>query len=120
MSNSNDRITFERQDSETNEDDSALPSVMARVLAFAAILLGGAAGGIIGYAFIDLQVSGDATVQAGIGGLIGAIVAAIGTAVVVNLTLRAMGEWRTIQAREEARAAAERASAASRRVPRVR
>lgn len=99
---------------------SALPSVGARVLAFIAILIGGTAGGFIGYAFVDLQVTGDASVWAGIGALVGAAVAAIGTAVVVVLTLRAMGEWRTIQARDEARAAAERANAASRRAPRVR
>lgn len=78
---------------------TALPSVGARVLAFAAILLAGAAGGFIGYAFIDLQYpDGGGTIQAGLGGLIGAVVAAGGTAVVAVLTLRAMGEWHTIQA----------------------
>jgi len=99
---------------------SALPSVGARVLAFLAILVGGAAGGIIGYAFVDLQVTGDASVWAGIGALIGAVSTAIGTAVVVVLALRSMSEWRTIQARDEARAATERANAANRRAPRVR
>lgn len=99
---------------------SALPSVGARVLAFVGILIGGIAGGFIGYAFVDLQVTGDSSVWAGIGALVGAAVAALGTAVVVVLTLRAMGEWKTIQARDEARAAAERANAASRRGPRVR
>src|SRR5690606_11368724 len=34
---------------------SAAPSVGARVLAFAAILVAGVCGGVIGYAFIDLQ-----------------------------------------------------------------
>jgi len=77
---------------------TALPSVGARVLAFAAILLAGAAGGFIGYAFIDLQTTGDNTLAVGIGALVGALLAAGGTAVVVVLTLRAMGEWRTIQA----------------------
>ncbi len=97
---------------------SALPSVTARVLAFLAIIVGGVAGGFIGYAFIDLQVSDGSSVWVGLGALVGGVAAAIGTAVVVILTLRAMGEWRTIQAREEARAAA--ASAAARRTPRVR
>lgn len=106
---------------EPTTSPSALPSVGARVLAFLAILIGGTAGGFIGYAFVDLQVSGDSSVWAGLGAVVGALIAAIGTAVVVVLTLRAMGEWRTIQAREEARAAAERAGGgATRRVPRVR
>lgn len=79
---------------------SALPSVGARVLAFVAILLGGAAGAFIGYAFVDLQCEGDdCGLQAGIGLLVGGVLAAGGTAVVAVLTLRAMGEWRTIQAR---------------------
>lgn len=99
---------------------SALPSVTARVLAFLAIVIGGTAGGFIGYAFVDLQVTGDAPLWTGLGALIGALAAAIGTAVVVVLTLRAMGEWRTIQARDEARAAAAKAHAGIRRVPRVR
>ena len=68
------------------------------MLAFAAILLAGAAGGFIGYAFIDLQTTGDNTLAVGLGALVGALLAAGGTAVVVVLTLRAMGEWRTIQA----------------------
>jgi hypothetical protein len=75
---------------------TALPSVGARVLAFAAIVLAGAAGGFIGYAFADLQ--SDSTVAVGLSALVGAVVAAGGTAVVVVLTLRAMTEWRTIQA----------------------
>lgn len=99
---------------------TALPSVGARVLSVLAILIGGIAGGFIGYGFVDLQVSGDATVWAGLGALVGATAAAVGTAVVVVLTLRAMGEWRTIQAREEARAAAAQTAGGARRVPRVR
>jgi hypothetical protein len=99
---------------------TALPSVGARVLAFIAILIGGTAGGFIGYAFVDLQTTGDAALWTGLGALIGATIAAVGTAVVVVLTLRAMGEWKTIQARDEARAAAARSSATTRNVPRVR
>jgi hypothetical protein len=99
---------------------TALPSVGARVLSVIAILIGGVAGGFIGYAFVDLQISGDASVWAGLGALIGATAAAVGTAVVVVLTLRAMGEWRTIQAREEARAMAAKAAGGARRAPRVR
>lgn len=77
---------------------TALPSVGARVLGFLAILVAGGAGAFIGYAFVDLQSTGDKTVATGLGALVGALLAAGGTAVVVVLTLRAMGEWRTIQA----------------------
>jgi hypothetical protein len=82
---------------------SALPSVGSRLLAFALILLAGAAGGFIGYSFIDLQCEGDCTVQTGLGALVGSVLAAGGVAVVTVLTLRAMGEWRTIQHREASR-----------------
>jgi hypothetical protein len=72
---------------------SAEPSVLARVLAFASILLAGAVGGFIGWAFADLQCEGDCTVQAGISGLVVAIAAAVGVGVVAVLALRALGEW---------------------------
>ena len=98
---------------------TALPSVGARVLAFVAILVAGAAGGFIGYAFVDLQSSGDNTVATGLGALIGALIAAGGTAVVVVLTLRAMGEWRTIQATQPP-AAARTPDGGVRKPPRVR
>jgi hypothetical protein len=75
-----------------------VPSLGARIAAFAAILVAGTAGAFIGYAFVDLQTDGDNTVATGLGALIGAVIAAGGTAVVVVLTLRAMSEWRTIQA----------------------
>ncbi len=100
--------------------NSALPSVGARVLAFLAIVIAGTAGGFIGYAFADLQTTGDASLWTGLGAVLGAVLAAGGTAVVVVLTLRAMGEWQTIRAREEAEAAATRIEAADRRPPRVR
>lgn len=69
---------------------------------------------------MDLQVTGDSSVWAGLGALVGAIIAALGTAVVVVLTLRAMGEWNTIRARDEAAAVAAKSAAATRNVPRVR
>lgn len=78
---------------------SALPSVGARVFAFLCIAVAGAAGAFIGYGFTDLQCRGDCTVQTGLGALVGATLAAGGTAVVVVLTLRAMGEWKTIKER---------------------
>jgi hypothetical protein len=82
-------------------EPSSLPSVGARVAAFLLILLAGAAGGFIGYAFVQLQVDDDATVAMGIGALVGATIAAGGVAIVVTLTLRAMGEWKTIKARDD-------------------
>jgi hypothetical protein len=102
---------MQRMDEATTER-SALPSVGARVAAFAIILLSGVAGGFIGYSFVDLQCEGDCTAQTGIGGVIGAVIGAGGVAVVVVLALRAMSEWKTIQERE--------ADAESPRPPRVR
>jgi hypothetical protein len=76
---------------------SALPSVRARALAFAAIIVAGVAGGLIGYSFVGLQCHGRCGTPKGLGALLGAAVAAGGVAVVAVLTLRAMGEWRTIK-----------------------
>lgn len=82
---------------ELSDPDSALPSVFARVLAFGSILVGGIAGGFIGYAFADLGgISGSLT---GAVTFLGAVIGAGGVAVVAVLTLRALGEWRTIRER---------------------
>ena len=81
---------------------SAIPPVTARVIAFVTILLGGVAGGLIGFALVDLQSEGDATVAKGLGLLTGAVVCAGGMAIVAVLALRAMGEWREITDREQA------------------
>jgi len=86
---------------ETEYAPSALPSTGARIAAFAAILVAGLCGGLIGYAFVDLQSEGDDVVLAGIGGLVGAVVFAVGVGVVAVLALRAMGEWRAIEHRRE-------------------
>ena len=60
-----------RPDGPARPDDgyapSALPSTGARVLAFVAILVGGLCGGLIGWAFVDLQCTGDCGVVAGAG-----------------------------------------------------
>jgi hypothetical protein len=80
---------------------TALPSTGARVLAFLSILVGGLCGGLIGWSLVDLQCSGDCGVEAGLAGLAGAAIGAAGVAVVATLALRAMGEWRTIQHRQE-------------------
>jgi hypothetical protein len=75
---------------------SALPSVRARVLAFAAIVVMGVCGGLIGSSLVTVQCTGNCTTQRGLGAIIGAAVAAIGVAVMAVLTLRAMGEWQRI------------------------
>jgi hypothetical protein len=76
-----------------NAPISAAPSRLARALALAAILIGGACGALIGYAFVDLQCTGDCTTPRGIGLLVGAVASAVGVAVIVVLALRAMAEW---------------------------
>jgi hypothetical protein len=90
---------------------SALPSVQARALAFAAILVAGVCGALIGYGFVGLQCTGNCSTPEGAGAVVGGALAAAGVAVVAVLTLRAMGEWRTIK---EERALAEVAGQAER------
>src|SRR3954454_16406828 len=80
---------------------SALPSVPARAIAFMAILIAGVCGGLIAYSFVRLQCSGTCGTATGFGPVIGAAVAAAGVAVVAVLTLRAMGEWKTIKEERE-------------------
>ena len=75
---------------------SALPSVTARVVAFCSILLGGLAGGLLGYGLFDTQCTGACSVQTGSGMLICSLIGAGGTAIVAVLVLRAHGEWRDI------------------------
>jgi hypothetical protein len=80
---------------------TSLPSLGARILAFGAILLGGLFGGLIGYGFTDLQCTDGCATRAGWMALIGAVIGAVGVGVVAVLALRAMGEWRTIQHRDQ-------------------
>ncbi|MGH9183082.1 MAG: hypothetical protein ACRDZ9_04605 [Acidimicrobiales bacterium] len=83
---------------------TALPSVTARALAVLAILVGGACGGLIGWAVADVQCgatgaptategAGCSTVE-GLGAFVGAVAGAAGVAVIAVLVLRAMAEWR--------------------------
>ena len=87
---------------EDEEKLSALPPVGARVAAFVSILLGGLAGALIGYSLVDLQCEGDCAVPKGLGILAGAVIAAVGMAIVAVLVMRALGEWHEIQDRESA------------------
>jgi hypothetical protein len=78
---------------------SSLPSVGARVLAVLAIVVAGLCGGLIGYSVAHLgSKAHHAGLASAIGGVVGALVAAGGVAVVSVLVLRAMGEWQMIQA----------------------
>lgn len=73
--------------------ETALPSVRARVTAFAAILLTGALGGAVGYWFVILQCTGSCSVPAGIGMMIGTLCGSLGAAVVTTFALRMLPEW---------------------------
>jgi len=75
---------------------SALPSVAARVIAFGSILLGGLAGGFLGYGVVDTQCEGVCAAPTGIGMLICSLLGAGGTAIIAVLVLRAHGEWREV------------------------
>ena len=75
---------------------SALPSRLARAVAFVAILVGGLLGGLIGYALVNVQCRGSCSIPESTGSFFGATLCALGTAVVVVLGLRAMGEWREV------------------------
>jgi hypothetical protein len=92
MSGGYDRRVAE-DEATTGTPISAAPSSLARALALAAIIVGGVCGGLIGYAFVDLQCTGDCSTANGVGLLVGAIASASGVAVIVVLALRAMGEW---------------------------
>ena len=82
-------------------EPSALPSARARLLAFAAILVAGACGALIGYGIAGAQCDGDCAAASGVGALVGAVAAAGGVAIVAVLALRAMGEWRAMQPPDE-------------------
>jgi hypothetical protein len=75
---------------------SALPTPLARVIAFVSICIAGVTGGAIGYALVDVQCSGSCRVDTGFGMLIGSASGALGMSVVAVLVLRAVGEWREI------------------------
>jgi hypothetical protein len=77
---------------------SALPSVGARIAAFAAIVVAGVSGGLIGYSIVSVGCHGDCDTAKAFGGIGGALLAAGGVAIVAVLVLRALGEWRVISA----------------------
>ena len=83
---------------------SAAPPLGPRLLALVAIVVAGACGGLIGYGFTDIQCDEGCPSLAGGMGVLGAVVAAVGVAVVAVLTLRAMAEWQAGSGRDPARA----------------
>jgi hypothetical protein len=65
-------------------------SLRARQLAFAAIVVFGYLGAVIGYAFSALQCQGSCDVQNGASMTLGALITALGAATVAVLALRAL------------------------------
>lgn len=86
-----------RASSAASGPETALPPLWSRVAAFASVLLGGAAGGLIGAAFGRLGDFGP--LATGLITLVCGLGFAGGVAVVAVLTLRALGEWNTIRDR---------------------
>ena len=79
---------------------SALPSVLARVVAFFSIIVAGVAGALIGFTLVDLQCQGECDVPNSIGLILGAATGALGMGVVAVLVLRATGEWKELERRK--------------------
>lgn len=71
----------------------AAPPATARALAFAAVIVGGLLGGLVGFGIGDVLYPD--TTWTAVGALGGALTGAVGLGVLANLTLRAMNEWRT-------------------------
>lgn len=83
----------------------ASPPTWARVVAVVSIVVAGAAGGLIGWSITDLQCEDGCDVTAALVGVGAALICAFGVAVVAVLTLRAMAEWKAIEAADRARRA---------------
>ena len=77
----------------------AAPSPLSRALTAGAVVAAGAMGWLIGWAVVDLQCTGDCDVPTGIGGLVGAVLAALGTALICVLAVQAMEEWKAQEGR---------------------
>jgi hypothetical protein len=73
-----------------------LPSRAAYLLSFAAVVLAGIFGAVIGYGVTD--IGSDNNVTTFLGMLVGAVIGAVGVGVVAVLVLRAMAEWNRQQA----------------------
>ncbi|MEZ5320560.1 MAG: hypothetical protein R2698_00435 [Microthrixaceae bacterium] len=73
---------------------SALPSVRARVIAFAGILVCGALGAAIGFWYSEIACRSSCTTQQGLTMLGATVLGALGAASVATISLRVVGEWR--------------------------
>ena len=62
--------------------------------AFVAVVLAGLSGAAIGFGLVDIGCTGDCGTLAGVGALLGGLVAAGGVAIVAVLLLRSMAEWK--------------------------
>ncbi|MGH9025933.1 MAG: hypothetical protein ACRDWD_07440 [Acidimicrobiia bacterium] len=71
-----------------------LPSRTAYLLAFLAVVIAGAFGGVIGFGLVDVSCEGNCEVSKIFGTLIGSVFAAGGVGIVAMLVLRAMAEWK--------------------------
>ena len=98
--------------------DTAAPPPAARFAAFAAIVVAGRVRRAHRLRGDDKSCAGDCQTAAGGVGLLAAVGAAIGVAVVAVLVLRAMGEWRATP--EEVRRAAREKAHRKRQGPRRR
>jgi hypothetical protein len=79
---------------EGREIPPGLPSRTAYLLAFFAVVVAGAFGGIIGFGLVDISCEGDCEVPKVFATFLGSIFAAGGVGVVAVLVLRAMAEWK--------------------------
>ena len=75
------------------EVPSALPSVLARALAFSAVIVASICGGLMGFALGRLQWGETEQAWVILVSIIGCISASVGVAIVAVLVLRAMAEW---------------------------
>ncbi|MFZ4515390.1 MAG: hypothetical protein ACOYN3_03690 [Acidimicrobiia bacterium] len=79
-----------------------MPARNALLVAFAAIVIAGLFGALIGYGLADLSTASSSTLGNLIGALVGAIIGAGGVGIVAVLTLRAMAEWKQHPSDDEA------------------
>jgi hypothetical protein len=80
----------------TDEDPHPYAASRGAVIgAFVAIVVAGLSGAAIGYGLVDIGCTGDCGTVAGLGGLIGGLLAAGGVAIVAVLLLRSLAEWKT-------------------------
>ena len=79
--------------------DEDWPTPVAKLVAFLAVAVAGALGGLIGWAVVDLQCSGECVPAQGVGGLVGAVLAAGGVGLIAVLALQALAEWRAQEGR---------------------